>query len=595
VPGFWQGLSDASRSIGVLVVAAAWAIAWAFGAIRFERRQIWWLAGLGAIAASLLVSSLLADNPAAELLGGMGTRMGAVYWSALLVVAAGASAAKLDSRLRWWIAGIYVWAVPAALFGIAQVLMRQLVTAGLLNDNLFAMAMLLVFPPAIGLALTTRRPAERAAWFAVAAVIAVAIATCGARAAAVALLAEAGLALALLAPLVAPARVKLLRGAGFGITGLAAAAVAAFVAFGAIGPTATPLPVTGVLGDTFTARAYIWAGAVRTFLESPLAGHGPDGYQFASQPFIQPGLMAIERGGAIVNTTPADPHSLPLRLLVGMGILGALAVGFAVWGWSVAIRRADTPSAGAGALRASFGVATGGFMIAALFAPWSLTLGALPAVIIGLAAAGYGRDEKFGEIPLVLRWSAAAIAIVIFVGLAVSVAGQSATFSEAVGAGSASQRQTALERSRSWAPYSFETRFQVLWSLGDTVSIGAGDAAAFHKAVDADALVSGYAPALAEFVRQSLLDAERTNRKDLRWERAAIDRASALAPGVPDVVAERLHLALVSGDKPAIAAALQDAQTIPEKSVPAFIGPTRFRSPDYDSYISAAQAALLAK
>ena len=364
---------------------------------------------------------------------------------------------------------------------------------------------------------------------------------------------------------------------------LATATVLGLVVLGVVGPPATPVAAARTLGWTFSSRSYVWSGALKTFSQSPLVGHGPDGYQFASQRFIQPELMALERGSAIVNNTPADPHSLPLRLLVGMGLLGLAAVALAVWGWFRAIRRADPPSSGASALRSSFAIAAGGFALASLFAPWPVTIGALPAAVIGLAAAGYGRDVRLAEPPAPVRWVAGAVLAALFLTLGVSVLGQSATFSRAVDSASAAQRQSALGKSLGWAPYSFETRFQVLWSEGDSVSLGVGDVGAFQKAVDDDALVSGYAPALAEFVRQSLTDAERTNRTDLAWERTTIERAKALAPGIPDVIAEELHIALVSGDTVAIARSLKSAKELAGQS------------PLFAAYVSAAEAALSAK
>jgi hypothetical protein len=134
-----------------------------------------------------------------------------------------------------------------------------------------------------------------------------------------------------------------------------------------------------------------------------------------------------------------------------------------------------------------------------------------------------------------------------------------------------------------WAPYSLEARFDRLWAQGDTVAAGGGDVGAFQRAVDADTLVSGYAPPLAEFVRQSLAQAQATGRKDLTWEAAALRRAAAMAPGIPDVAAQQLNLALVSGDKQAIAAALKAAQGVAEPY------------PDFAAYAAAARQALSGK
>ena len=71
-------------------------------------------------------------------------------------------------------------------------------------------------------------------------------------------------------------------------------------------------------------------------------------------------------------------------------------------------------------------------------------------------------------------------------------------------------------------------------------------------------MVGAYAPALVELARLSLVQAQRTGRQDLTWERATLARAQSMGPGIPDASAELLHLALVSQDKAAIAAALTE-------------------------------------
>ena len=530
------------------------------------------------------MTSLLAHEPVAQLLGGLRTRMGAGYWIAVIVIAAGASSAKLDSRLRLWFSAIYIWVLPTALFALFQALNGTSVSAAFGNDNLYGLAMLLMVPPAIGLAFTTRSMARRGAWLAVAAILATSIVAAGARAATGALVVEGGLCLGVLALVVLPERIRpTVRSVGLTIAGFGTAAMLAVAMVGSAGPEVAPFWLARAFGPTFSTRAYIWSGALRSFATSPIVGHGPLGYQFAGQRFIQPGLMSLERGGTFLTVTPAEPHSIVLRLLVAMGLLGAVAVGFAVWGWFSAIRRTESPSVAAVALRNSFVAATAGFALGSLFGPWLLTVGALPAVIIGLACAGFGKEEQLPDPPRAVRPIAGTAIAVFLLGLAISVTGEASGYARSLTAQSLESRSAYAQEAVAAAPYSLEARFSQLWTQGDSASKGEGDVGAFQRAVDADAMVSAYAPALAELVRLSLVQAESTGRRSLDWERSTLSRAASLGPGIPDAFAEQLHLALVSGDAAAIKTALEAGRGLCESY------------PRWAAYAAQAQAVPAAK
>ena len=385
---------------------------------------------------------------------------------------------RLDARARRWIGAIYIWVLPAALIALFQAFSGAPVTASFGNDNLFGLAMLLVMPPTIGLGLTTGNVTYRRAWFAAAAVIATAVVASQARAATAALIVEFGLCVGVLAPAAFPERFRAtLRRSGMVVAGFVSIAALAVAVIGSAGPHAAPTWLAGAFGPTFATRAYIWSGAVRTFLASPIVGYGPLGYQFASQRFVQPELMVLERGGAFLTVTPAEPHSLVIRLLVAMGVLGVAAVGFAIWGWFRAIRHATPPSNGAAALRNSFVIATLGFALGSLFGPWLVTLGALPAVIIGLSAAGFGNEELLPETPQFVRWVAGAALATLFIGLAVSVAGEASGYTRSLAAESLESRSAFARESVAAAPYSLEARFNRLWTQGDSTSRGEGDRA----------------------------------------------------------------------------------------------------------------------
>ena len=225
-------------------------------------------------------------------------------------------------------------------------------------------------------------------------------------------------------------------------------------------------------------------------------------------------------------------------------------------------------------------MAVAGFALASLASPWPLTIGASPAVAIGLAVAGFGKGKPLRDVPVVARWAAAAILSAGLLFAAWSGVAHYSAFLRAVGSTAPQQRQLALEQARDAMPWGMEPRFQVLWAQGGVLESGAGNPEAFQRAVDGDPLAGAYAPLLAEYVRQSLAHAQLTGRVDLSWENRTLSAAEQLGPGIPEVAAERLHLALVGGDRAQIASELAAATGVAEPAE------------QYAQYAQAARAAL---
>jgi hypothetical protein len=93
--------------------------------------------------------------------------------------------------------------------------------------------------------------------------------------------------------------------------------------------------------------------------------------------------------------------------------------------------------------------------------------------------------------------------------------------------------------------------------------LAADDEAAALAQASVDELpeyVLDYAPNGVSLVAYSLAQAERTGRTDLSWEAARLDEAAAVLPPIGSLVAERLHLAVLSGDAGEVVAALPDAR-----------------------------------
>lgn len=577
-PPLLGGNAFATRGALILVAGAAWLAAWAAGLVRHGRDHVPFAAATALALAVAVASGAASAFPASNLMDGMGTSMGAVTWAALVAVALGAAGCAITGRLRLWIAGSYVWVLGSAAVALFQSLTHAAVSAGLTNSNNFGLAMLLFAPLSVGLAATSRTPRERWGWLAAGAFVAAAVVMSGARAATLALGAEAALLAVVAAPL-APARMRrALVTAGAIAAGAVVAAVIAVTVAGAAGPAGLSwLPAAA--REALTTRAYLWQGAVAAFREAPILGHGTDGYLYAAQSHTQAALLRIEHGKSVLDALSSDPHSLPLRVLVDLGAAGALVLAAAAGAWAWAVARAKAPSPHAGVLRASFAAGAAGFLLGACFAPWGVALGAAPAVVIGLAASRPREADPALAPPAVPRWTAAGLVGALLIAAAGSHALEARAVALASSAGSAEAQVGWLDQGVAAAPWDASVRFLALQGRAKAAP-ASGGGAAFREAVGSDALVGAYAPYVADLVRYSLVEAQLTGRADLTWERRELDRAAALAPELPEVAAESIHLAVLSGDKAAIRQALAKWGRLAEPAA------------DYAYYARTAQEAL---
>jgi len=547
-PAILGGNAFATRAALVLLVGVGWLIAFAGGQLRYQREQVPWMLGLASIVASLLISVAVNSFPVSNLMDGMGTSMGVVYWTALMLVALGAAGCNLDTRIRRWISLAFLLALSSAIVALLQAAAHVPVTAGLSNDNHFGLFMLLWAPVSAGLALTAAHRIERWSWICAGVVIAASTVVAQANTAIVALACEVGLLSLIASPLVADSRTRrVTKFAGGALAGLVIALMAVVALAGSLGPQGLAwLPQW--VQSALATRAYLWQNAVAVFREAPLLGHGPDGYVYAAQTHTPSALMALEHGSTALDTIAADPHSLPLRVLVNLGVLGASALVAAAVGWSLAVARIRMVSTEAGILRTSFAIGAAGFLIGSLFAPWGIIVGAAPAVVIGLAASGSKKPRGLLATPPTLARIVLAVPLVGVLAYAGYSHGTEArAYQLSTVAQTSQEQQRALHAAVAAAPWDAAMRFLELQAIGKAAATN-GEGAAFRRRVDADALVRGFAPYVAELVRLSLIEAQLTGRTDVSWEMRQLDSALSLGPEIPEVSAERLHLAVLTKD-----------------------------------------------
>lgn len=582
VPALPDGNIFSARSAAVLLAGTVWLALFGLGRLTYQRRQSVFLVGISAIVVALLVSAAASHFPVSNLMDGMGTSMGVVTWIALIATALGAAGVRIDSRIRAWLALVFAWVIPVAVAGLAQRIFGQAITGPLQNDNFYGLIMLLWFPVAAGMALTSPSSIRRFLWLAVTGVLGISVIVAGAQSASAIIVIEIGVMAAFLGPIEWPRFSRALRVVGGALAGFAGIGVVAVAVTGAGGPAGLKWLPAAVQSGLAT-RAYLWNGALRLFLSSPLLGHGPDGYMYAVQSVTQPGLMRLEHGNEVIDVISADPHSLYLRALANLGLVGAAALLTIGVGWLRAIVRLDSSSARARGLHVSLAIGGAGFLLGAAFAPWTMMTGATPALVLGLALAASSPSEpKLRELRPVTRLAIAVPVALLLVFAAGSHLLQERLFQRSLHAQTPAEKEQLLQSAQDAAPWDHSMHYLRLRTRGEFAGIVGADVRSFQQAVDADEFAPHYGPFLADFARLSLEDAAMTRRTDLMWETRTLDRAAELAPAIPEVWAERLHLAIVSGDKKAIARALEQARG---KAEPAM---------RFTLYLDQAQSALAA-
>ena len=134
-------------------------------------------------------------------------------------------------------------------------------------------------------------------------------------------------------------------------------AAAAVTCAGVIGVVALGIADPGAVPGTIELRGRWWRAAVDIVADSPVVGEGPS--TFALEHSQHRTLEDVETTGLVVET---DPHSVPLSLAVGAGLLGFAGFVYAIF-WLI---RAGLAAARASLLAAGFLGAVGAYVTQAL-------------------------------------------------------------------------------------------------------------------------------------------------------------------------------------------------------------------------------------
>lgn len=542
------------RFVGLMVSVALWALAAMLGGVRRPERSDWpFLGSLAAFGVAIVVSTTLSYAPLELLTFGNGYYGGAVMWLAFLLVAGLASLVRPEGELR---AGMLIAQIPVAVVVLVagfQVFFADRVNGVFDNSNHLVPGLLLIAPVCLALARTQSGWSRNAS-------IVLAVATwlvllrSGSSAGAGAVVLE----VALLAWL-APSLLGLQAGKAIRRARIAATSVVAGVAVFAVVALAVPgvLPQglrtvvqTQVFGESLSTRVYLWGLATGSLQESPVFGLGADGYEAFVQQTMRETVASTGLMKAFHEQSPVaqDPHNLVLLVTSSFGLLGLLlgALAAVLWLRSALLLLAT----GQGRTqRLAFLIGVAGWAAAMLLLPLSVQWGAFPAMMIGLSIVRAAREDRPPS--TVAVWAGRVAGGVVV--LAALVLGGSALAGIANFAAADSARAAGvvakLEAARAVQPTMSYYEFLLLDARGRALGKGAADVAAYQKAVDeAGPAIAGDARYRVLLLRNSLDQAFLSGRTDLTWERAELAKLESMAPGLPEVRIERIHLDLLDGD-----------------------------------------------
>lgn len=550
-----------------LATAGLWALVFGLGLLRFrapERRILW---ALLAVASAIAVSYLAAGSLVPTAVYDLFAEMPLVQWLAfpLVFVLASGMVAKREAIEVGLTAIVALGVVLVSAIGVSQVLTNSYGTFGSSAYSTTALAPLI--PVAAGLA-STRQGWRRIAFYAASAYIAAVLAffagsTMSTVAALFAVAVSVGLHPALRATKVVGLRVLrhlVLGGAGLLVAGLV------FVQLPVLSGSVLDAKTLSRFDKNVVSRVYLWKGAQTMFAARPILGFGPSGYRLHAVEYLDPATFQFgaDAPGSIDPTiySPQSPHSFPWEIATRLGAVGLLAFAALLVSWAtLMVRRLRDTGDPVAELQLTLGAAFVVALFALLVNPVLFAIGLFPAAAAGLAVStGLGADDRSAAVvsrwfrPVCLITGAAVVASAIWLGVGEW---------RALQASSADPVASILgyERALEVIPAHPLTERRLLESRL-LVATNATQVQAAQAAVDAaPSYMLGYAPNAVNFAAHSLAQAERTGRTGLAWEQGLLDRAAAVLPPIPSLVAERLHIAVLSADADAVRKAMPDAKT----------------------------------
>lgn len=559
------------RFAGILAAAIAWLWALAVDPASFQPNKRILFPG-AAVAAAIILSALMSDAPgAAFTFGAEDGLMAAPSWLSLLLVFLLAASVRPSRRVVGALKLLFLWGAASALTVIWQYFSSApQITGGFGNGNYAGTALVTLLPLALFYGGIEANPRLRPWWrYLVLAMIA-AVVLSGSIAVYVALV-VAALGVCLFEP---ASMLGVGRRTAARIAIVIALAASVVVGVFAVALTTDALPdrtdsylSERVLGTTVYTRVEMWKMAAAIFADNPVLGVGPDGLQNASQAYLTERLVQLESGSyADYRVLMKDPHSLPLLVLAGLGLLGTAALLVLAARWFATLHRAtmrDAADVRARAFRSALAVSTMAYLTAMLFMPWAVSFGPLFPLLAGIAIAGASTpaEQPRRSSSQLLKLAAAGVATVAGVALVAAAAYGDIRVAAAIEQQSpelARAQYAAAARVQPTRPY---VAYEALYAQGFLASDGLADLAAYRDAVDsAPKAVLRNAGFLANLVQPSLDEAYFSGRTDLAWEAERVRRAAAMAPNHPEVVLEQAHLALLSGDREEAARLLERTQ-----------------------------------
>lgn len=326
---FWRGTLDVFNTTKATWIALGVVAVAVVGAVRVARtrvlllpeRRVW--ASVAALAAALVVATLVSDTPWLSVVGRAGRHTGLVMYGAYLAVFLAAVRVHREAPPVALIAATIVAAVPVTAYGALQAaglepLDWQLVEGGppvfatFGNANFLSGWLGIVAPLALLGALLRRWPgwARIASGALAVAVLGVAVASASLQGVGAGL---AGVALVGAVWLFTDERARPRRWAVVGGVGaLAAVAVGALVA--GVGPLGE---VRQAALRSLETRLGKWETAVLMARDRPLLGFGLDDYGDWFH-FYRPQALATQTG---IDRTTDTPHMVPLDMLTSGGVV----------------------------------------------------------------------------------------------------------------------------------------------------------------------------------------------------------------------------------------------------------------------------------
>lgn len=558
-----------------LLTVALWLVAFGLGVVAATRLDRRLLFGLGAVLAAIVISWLGAGSLFAVFFYDLYANMPLMQWLAFIVVFVLAAklsleAAELKSSL---VAVVCIAALLSAIVAWQQVTTGTIMVFG--STGYSTTALMPMIPIAVAIA-SRASGATRLAMYASALVIGIGAGV------------FSGSTMGLLGAMFASALAvfvhpAVLHGAGSMVRALRASALlVALLLAGALVFAQIPALSARLVdfhaiaaGDrNMLVRVYMWQGAQEMLLDRPFTGFGPSGYRVAAAEYLPPEAFqhVPDRPGSIDPAvySPQSPHSIIWEIATRLGLFGLIAFIGLFAAWAMVLREKVRVTGPDTTLRLGLAAGFLSTLFALLVNPVLFAIGLFAPVAAGLAVASPAPPEAespahrrnpasrgsgiSGRLRVLLVASGLILAIVaIWLGNAEM---RLAAFSTEDPA----QALAFFEESLETMPGHPQLQRQVLELRLVTARDEAEHLIARQAVERAPGHIPEFAPNLVSLVTYSLWQARNTGRTDLSWEQELLDEAAARIPPTPALVAEQLHLAILTGDPNRVREALPDAR-----------------------------------